>query len=259
MGVVAGLASAAIDAYEGEYGMAALSLASMVPGLGAIRLAERGAAAAGGLGLKNLGNWLGYRAFDNFVDSSVGYRAFDGFLGNSVGYRAIDNIASNPALGKIVANSAERYGGLTQRQALLNQVSDASSISEAKGVVHAFREMKGLGYQLEDVSLKYRGNQGLDLVFTKNSQHAIVEAKHGKYLSSLDTYKGGLRQGSLDYNISRLERYLDFGDGKNSDFANRLLNDAYSGQLESFATLYRGQSTYELPIGWPKNAFAIKR
>ena len=54
--------------------------------------------------------------------------------------------------------------------------------------------MKGLGYQLEDVSLKYRGNQGLDLVFSKEGQYAIVEAKHGNYLSSLETYKGGLRQ-----------------------------------------------------------------
>lgn len=147
---------------------------------------------------------------------------------------------------------AERYGSPAQRDVLLNQIGEASTLSEAKGVVYAFREMKRLGFQLEDISLKYRGNQGLDLTFSKGSQYAIVEAKHGKYLSSLDTYAGGLRQGSVDYNISRLERYLQYGDGKNAAFANRLLTDAYSGKLDSFATFYRGRSIYELPLGWPK-------
>lgn len=119
--------------------------------------------------------------------------------------------------------------------------------------------MKGLGYQLENASLKYRGNQGLGLIFSKDGQCAIVEAKHGRNLSSLETYKGGLRQGSLEYNISRLGRYVRWGDGENLDLANNLLDAAYSGRLESFTTLYRGKSTYELPIGWPKNSPAIKR
>ncbi len=39
-------------------------------------------------------------------------------------------------------NRAERYGGLSQRQTLLNQISETSSLSEAKGVAYAFREMK---------------------------------------------------------------------------------------------------------------------
>jgi len=111
--------------------------------------------------------------------------------------------------------------------------------------------MRSLGYELEDVSLHYRGNQGLDLVFSQGDQFAVVEAKHSQYLSSLKTYAGGLRQGSLDYNVSRLERYLQYGDGTNDVFANRLLDNAYAGQLESFTSLYRGRSTYELPIGWP--------
>jgi hypothetical protein len=88
---------------------------------------------------------------------------------------------------------------LAQREALLNRVSETSSLSEAKGVVYATREMRRLGYELEDVSLHYRGSQGLDLVFSKEGQYAIAEAKHGQYLSSLETYAGGLRQGSLDY------------------------------------------------------------
>lgn len=126
-----------------------------------------------------------------------------------------------------------RYGGAQQRQALLNQVSASGTLSEAKGVVHSFREMKRLGYELQDVSLHYRGNPGLDLIFHNGSRYAVVEAKYGKYLSPLKTYKGGLRQGSLDYNISRLERYIQYGDGTHNTLTNQLLNEAYSGQLES--------------------------
>lgn len=146
---------------------------------------------------------------------------------------------------------ATRYGSAAQRQTLLKLASATRSLSEAKGVVYATREMRRLGYELEDVSLHYRGNQGVDLVFSKNGQYAIVEAKHSQYLSSLQTYAGGLRQGSMDYNISRLERYLQHGDGVHNLFVNRLLDDVYVGQLESFVSLYRGRSTYELPMGWP--------
>ncbi|CAN7568470.1 Ig-like domain repeat protein [Acidovorax sp. LjRoot129] len=162
-------------------------------------------------------------------------------------------VADTAAAGGLTSSQiSQRYGSFSQRYSLLNQVAESSTLSEAKGVVYAFREMKRLGFQLEDVSLKYRGNQGLDLVFSNQGKYAIVEAKHGKYLSSLETYAGGLRQGSVDYNISRLERYVQYGDGKNVTFANRLLNDAYSGQLDSFATMYRGKSLYQLPLGWPK-------
>lgn len=133
---------------------------------------------------------------------------------------------------------------------MLNRIRETGSLSEGKGVVHAFREMKRLGYSLEDVSLHYRGNQGLDLVFSNSGSHAVVEAKHGAYLSSLKTYSG-LRQGSLDYNISRLERYLDYGNGAHDVFVNQLLNEAAMGQLQSFGTFYRRGRIFELPPGWP--------
>ncbi len=156
------------------------------------------------------------------------------------------------------AKDFSKYGSAQQRQALLNQVGASGSSSEAKGVVHSFRKMKELGYELQDVSLHYRGNQGLDLLFSNGSRNAVVEAKHGAYLSSLKTYKGGLRQGSLDYNISRLERYLQHGDGTHNNLANQLLDEAYMGQLESFGTFYRSDRVLELPVGWP-NVPAIPR
>ena len=99
--------------------------------------------------------------------------------------------------------------------------------------------------------MHYRGNQGLDLIFHNGSRYAVVEAKHGKYLSLLKTYKHNLRQGSLDYNISRLERYLDYGDGTHNVLARQLLNEANMGQLESFGTFYRSGRILEFPIGWP--------
>src|SRR5207302_3785690 len=129
--------------------------------------------------------------------------------------------------------------------------------SEAKGIVYGFREMQRIGYSLEDISLAYRGRQGVDLLFSQNNSFAILEAKAGTGLSSLETY-GGLRQGSLEYNISRLDRYLQYGNGANNEFAQRLLNEAYSGNLGSYASFYRGDSLYELPQLWPKIP-AIKR
>jgi hypothetical protein len=164
----------------------------------------------------------------------------------------LDNaLGSNAAAGAVAESNAAKYGGTLKRVALLDRVRESGSLSEAKGVVNAFREMRRLGYSLEDVSLQYRGNQGLDLVFSKAGAYAVAEAKAGASMSLLKTYKGGVRQGSLDYNISRLERYLEHGDGKNNVLVNKLLDEASVGRLESFATFYRSRKTYELPLGWP--------
>jgi len=98
------------------------------------------------------------------------------------------------------------------------------------------------------------------LVFSQGENFAIVEAKAGQYLSSLKTDRSGLRQGSLDFNVSRLERYLEYGNGGHNGFVNKLLDDAFSGKLESFTSLYKGRTTYELPIGWPAPSVpALKR
>ena len=97
------------------------------------------------------------------------------------------------------------------RQVLLNRVREARSLSEAKGIVYGTRQMERIGYRLEDASLSYRGNQGVDLVFNNGSDYAILEVKHAGVLNRLITYSG-LRQGSNAYNASRLQRYLKYGD-----------------------------------------------
>ena len=115
--------------------------------------------------------------------------------------------------------------------------------------------MKRIGYQLENVSLHYRGNQGLDLIFrTANGElaivttptYAVVEAKHGKGLESLSTDRDGLVQGSLDYNRKRLEMYLEEGEDTHIVIAEKLLDLAEAGNLKSYATFYKGNSIYEL-------------
>lgn len=57
------------------------------------------------------------------------------------------------------------YGGDAQRQALLNAVQRAGTLSEAKGIVYGFRRMQDLGYELMDQSFQYGSGNGLDLVF----------------------------------------------------------------------------------------------
>jgi hypothetical protein len=162
-----------------------------------------------------------------------------------------DGLAAAGAAEGGLESLAAKAGSASRRDILLARVSEAQSLSEAKGIVHATREMERLGYTLEDVSLHYKGNQGLDLVFSKGEQWAVNEAKHGGSLSKLETYSG-LRQGSNEYNISRLERYLQYGDGTHNAVANDLLNAAQAGKLESFASFYRKGATYELPMNWPR-------
>ena len=77
-------------------------------------------------------------------------------------------------------------------------------------------------------------------------------------LGSLQTYNGGLRQGTSAYNVNRLQRYLDFGDGTHDALVDQLLNEASLGRLDSYATFYRSGRTLQLPANWP-TASAIPR
>lgn len=70
------------------------------------------------------------------------------------------------------------------------------------------------------------------------------------FLTLLKNYSG-LRQGSFQYNVSRLQRYLQFGDGTHNQFVNQLLSEAAAGRLDSFASFYKSGRLFELPAGWP--------
>jgi hypothetical protein len=148
----------------------------------------------------------------------------------------------------------------TPQEALLNaRVSEILNgngvyrLSEAKGVVYAFKQADRLGFDLVDASLQYRGGQGLDLIFQSRTTAQFVtwEAKGGftqKGLSALATDTRFLTQGSAAYNLDRLNNYLRFGDGANNGVANALSNQAQSAAgLPSYASFYGGRSTYLLP------------
>ena len=176
--------------------------------------------------------------------------------------------ASPAALTARALRKSGRYGGASQRAALLRLVREArlgrrvNTLEEAKGLVHGFHEMRRIGYSLEDVSLAYRGRQGVDAVFSRmgpsGKTHAILESKHGYGLSSLKEYRGALRQGASGYIQSRLTRYLLHGNGQYAGLASHLLAEQTGGRLESFASFYRWNRLYQLPSTWPVAA-AIRR
>jgi len=68
-----------------------------------------------------------------------------------------------------------------------------------------------------------------------------------------------VRQGSNAYNISRIQRYLKYGDGTHNNFARQLLREAQSLNVKSFASFYRTRRLFELPAGWPNPSSAILR
>jgi len=151
-----------------------------------------------------------------------------------------------------LARKSVAYGGVHQREALRKLVSETKSRSEAKGLIYGFHQMRRLGYTLEDASLAYRGRQGVDAVFSKGSRYAILEAKSGRGLSLLKIYAEGLRQGTRGYNFSRLQRYLQRGDGQHAALAQHLMQEAAAGRLESFASLRRSRRVFELLTDWPR-------
>ena len=129
-------------------------------------------------------------------------------------------------------------------------VNRSQTEEEARGVIHAFDQMRRIGHKLVNVSLHYKGNQGLDLIFQSQDGHlgtyAVMEAKHGKGPDSLAVDENGFVQGSPEYNKDRLGRYLDYGDKTQMAMAKKLLALQYSGKLKSYAAFYGSKSLYEL-------------
>jgi RHS repeat-associated protein len=146
------------------------------------------------------------------------------------------------------ANTAAR--GSPQRQALLNHVRNAGSLSEAKGIVFTARQMQARGYELMNASLTYSGRQGIDLVFRKGTRFAVAEAKAGagagRY-TRLAKDVAGNPQGSAAWNQLRLDRYLRYGDGRHNALARQLLAESRADRLRSFAGFYGNRRLVQLP------------
>ena len=129
-------------------------------------------------------------------------------------------------------------------------VNRSQTEEEARGVIHAFDQMRRIGHKLVNVSLHYKGNQGLDLIFQSQDGHlgtyAVMEAKHGKGPDSLEKDKKKRVQGSPEYNESRLREYINYGDKTQKQLAQQLLDLLDAGELKSYAAFYGSKSLYEL-------------
>jgi hypothetical protein len=108
--------------------------------------------------------------------------------------------------------------------------------------------MESLGFDLIDQSFAYSGKQGIDLAFInkQTGRYATLEAKKGLGLARLEEYTDGLRQGGRLYNIDRLNKYLTRADKPNVSLADDLIAGFSAGNVDSFASFYRGKSLYQL-------------
>lgn len=122
-----------------------------------------------------------------------------------------------------------------------------NNLREAKGEVDGFHKMKGEGYELQDIDIKYNGNQGLDQVYKhkETGEYAINEAKHGKGLGQLKTDKKGLRQGSQQYNRDRVEQYRKIS-SDNKRLTDDLYEEIIDGNVKSYTTSYKGNTHHEI-------------
>lgn len=117
-----------------------------------------------------------------------------------------------------------------------------------------------------DVALRYSGNRGLDMLFVsghfRRRQYDVLEAKGGRWQKTLSALRwyGKHRQGSLGYNLDRMELLIDSGRaGRHPQFVKYLKSEIDAGRVGSYASLEASGRLYELPLGWPKDADAILR
>ncbi|WP_197274345.1 hypothetical protein, partial [Novosphingobium sp. AAP93] len=168
---------------------------------------------------------------------------FEGGLAR-LGLGFIDSVATTGSRATLDAVS---------RSNLYAAVQQTGSLSEAKGLVYAQREGLRLGYDKVLPSLTYRGNQGIDLALQSSAtrRYAIWEAKGGMSqtsLSALSTDTLGITQGSARFIDTRLQRYIDFGNGAHGNVAFDLQNARLTRNLDSFTSFYGSRRTYQLPL-----------
>jgi len=164
-----------------------------------------------------------------------------------------------------LTRKSKKYGSKEQRDILLKQIkktrkqgrnSDSiefrrNKAKEAIGEVDGFRKMRKQGFELQDIEIKYNGNQGLDQVFkNKNTgEFAINEAKYGKGLGKLETSGKNtsrpLRQASKPYNKDRLKQFRKRS-AENRVLTKELNKAMRDKKVKSFATSYKGKSHKEI-------------
>jgi RHS repeat-associated protein len=116
--------------------------------------------------------------------------------------------AQNFIIGEAGSRVAKHLG---RRRALRSALTDSMgrplSAEEREGLLYGIERIEALGYELQG-SIKYSGNQGIDLhfegLFENAGRHALAEAKRSGSLASLKRDVHLVRQGSFDFFASRL-------------------------------------------------------
>jgi RHS repeat-associated protein len=163
----------------------------------------------------------------------AGEEAFNRLVGEAGDSAAVATRqgSANPLLGG--KQVAERIRVV--KEALSDETGRFLGKAERLGVKHTIRRVEKLGYELEG-SIKYRGNQGIDLVFRRGDtgRLALAEAKYSGGLGSLAKDTLGIRQGSFRFFETRLERAGRFD----------LLDKLRSGSVDLYGGFYRSGKLY---------------
>jgi hypothetical protein len=108
---------------------------------------------------------------------------------------------------------------------------------ERAGVKAAVRRIEAEGWEVAG-SVKYSGNQGIDLRFRGVRANAgrlgLAEAKASAGLRALDVDAFGIRQGSYEFFRTRLARGIAYGDPAQEHLYRQMYSALRSGQVDLF-------------------------
>ncbi len=131
----------------------------------------------------------------------------------NVGSQAFNTALVGSSVLRTTAPSGAEVAAAARRSAIRESLTDASgrllSLDERRGIKFTIREVEAQGYELGG-SIKYSGNQGIDLWFNGSAHNvgrfALGEAKASTGLGSLARDAAGIRQGSFEFFNTRLQR-----------------------------------------------------
>jgi hypothetical protein len=212
-----------------------------------------GSQAVGGLveGGKLLGHGLTHRGDVLDAVSELGIKGTSNALGGATFETAL--LVTPMAKGAPVATVVEEASGegaaagVSRFRAIREALSDANGKLlqpvEREGVKHAIREIEKRSYELAG-SVKYRGNQGIDLTFRGTAEntgrYALAEAKAGSGLGTLSTDALGIRQGSYEFFRTRLARGIAYGDRASKPFYREVYGALRQGDVDLLGSFAGG-------------------
>jgi hypothetical protein len=158
--------------------------------------------------------------------------------GSALANKAVTIVESAPPPGL----AADTPPPISRARAIREALSDSRGRLlprvERSGIKSTIRSVEEQGYELLG-SVKYRGNQGIDLSFRGTNANAgrfaLAEAKTGASRGTLGRDTLGIRQGGYEYARSRLARGIVYGDPAKRAFYRELYGDLRAGNVDLFA------------------------